>query len=349
MNIIFSATRQWNPGDEFILRGCLRALALAGFDVNPVLFNRHPQIRRTNGIAALDRWLPRRNKSLFMDNSVKDMTDIAFADAVVFAGSPEWRGRRLRPLYAKLRASGRPALFLGIGTNKPFAFDAMHFSDDERAVLRASPLIACRDARTVQGLAPLPVHQLTCPAFLSVGCEAVHARVRRVALIFGSDTAIRQNNISPATFAFLGELYAALLARHGADIEFEFVAHYIDELPHFVRSAFAGWPLRYSYDSRDYADIYARYDLVVGHRVHGVGIAASQGIPGICITHDLRGETARGFGAELLAAGAPLEQGLRLFDEVRDSLEARSAGLIAHKREIESTYVDLLRGALRRA
>src|SRR3954462_11648347 len=103
MNVLFSATRQWNPGDEFILFGSVNALRSAGLDVNPILFNRNPQIRR---MRPLFRWMRQLDDAMFggralpfLDNSFKNTTDASIVDLVVFAGSPEWRGRRLAPLY----------------------------------------------------------------------------------------------------------------------------------------------------------------------------------------------------------------------------------------------------------
>ncbi|WP_366515620.1 hypothetical protein [Solimonas marina] len=92
--------------------------------------------------------------------------------------------------------------------------------------------------------------------------------------------------------------------------------------------------------------MYSRYDLVVGHRVHGIGIAASQGIPGICVVHDLRGETARGFGAQLLQAGTPIDEALRLFDAVGTRHAALSGDIVEHKRQVEAIYTSLLQKSL---
>ncbi|MBZ8143714.1 hypothetical protein CLD22_28350, partial [Rubrivivax gelatinosus] len=159
-NILFSTTRQWNPGDEFILMGCLNALRAAGLDFNPVIFNRNPQIRRAKRIdpvALLQRAFGEGRRQAFLDNSFKDSMSLDWIDLVVFAGSPEWRGRRLAPLYDAIARAGTPTAFLGLGTVKPFRFDHEHFSEAETTVLKAARLIACRDPLTTASLAPLPV------------------------------------------------------------------------------------------------------------------------------------------------------------------------------------------------
>ena len=347
-NVVFSATRQWNPGDEFILFGCINALRAAGLDFNPVVFNRNPQTRRTRM-----RWLSRVDRALFggklapfLDNSLKDDTDPAIVDLVVFAGSPEWHGRRLAPLYELIAARKTPSIFLGIGSANDFTFDSRFFTATEMQVLREARLIACREERTAAALAPVNARHIPCPALLSCTHETQRRDVKRVGLIFGSDRAVRHNRVSPETFAYMTALYRRLRADTGREVEFELVAHYVDELPH-ARLAFPEAAVRYSFDAADYRDIYARYDLVIGHRVHGVGIAASQGVPGMCIAHDKRGGTARGFQAEMVSVGQPIDEVVALFKRMCAEVGERSARVIAHKRAVAAQYQQVLAAALK--
>ena len=67
MNIVFSTTRQWNPGDEFILLGCINLLKKQLGEFNPIIFNRNPQIRRHRKfdlITALDDLLGKGGTAL---------------------------------------------------------------------------------------------------------------------------------------------------------------------------------------------------------------------------------------------------------------------------------------------
>lgn len=349
MNIVFSTTRQWNPGDEFILLGCMRALRLAGLEFNPVIFNRNPQVRRTRRV---NRWLQGLDRALggrfapFLDNSLKDDTDFGCVDLVVFAGSPEWRGLRLAPLYRQIVRHGTPTIFLGLGTNRPFEFSREHFTADEMATLRAAKLVTCRDSTTTAALAPVGARHLTCPALLCCDEEATRQAARRVGLIYGSDRAAAHNRVSSDTARYLDSLYRQLVARHGARLEFELVAHYIDEVP-LARTAWgAALPLRYHYDAIAYRALYGRYDLVVGHRIHGVGMSASQGIPGVCVAHDRRGETARGFLAKMVAPEDGVDAALLAFERVETELAARSEQLVSHKRAVEAAYAQALREVL---
>ncbi|MCL2390718.1 MAG: polysaccharide pyruvyl transferase family protein, partial [Endomicrobia bacterium] len=112
-NILFSTTRQWNPGDEFILLGCINLLKELYPGFNPVIYNRNPAIRQekySNLNFFRNTFWERvscKSKGLsdaflrmgFFDNSFKDNTDASFLDLAVFAGSPEWYGYRNAKLY----------------------------------------------------------------------------------------------------------------------------------------------------------------------------------------------------------------------------------------------------------
>ncbi|HKS07667.1 MAG TPA: polysaccharide pyruvyl transferase family protein [Gemmatimonadaceae bacterium] len=348
LNVVFSATRQWNPGDEFIAFGCMNALRAAGLEFNPIVFNRNPQTRRTRmwWLSKLDSAVFGGKLAPFLDNSFKDDTDPAIVDLVVFAGSPEWHGRRLAPLYELIAARKIPTIFLGIGSANDFTLDATYFTETEMQVLRDARLIACREERTALALKPVNARHITCPALLSCTSETQRRDVKRVGLIFGSDRAVKHNRVSADTFAYMTSLYRRLREQIGREVEFELVAHYIDELSH-ARLTFADMGLRYSFDAADYREIYSRYDIVIGHRVHGIGIAASQGIPGICIAHDKRGGTALGFKAEMVTVGQPVDDVVALFKKMRAEIAQRSEKIIAHKRAVAGQYQDALVPVLR--
>ena len=50
LNVVYSATRQWNCGDEFILFGCRNLLEKVLGGHNPIIYNRNPDIRRLSRI-----------------------------------------------------------------------------------------------------------------------------------------------------------------------------------------------------------------------------------------------------------------------------------------------------------
>lgn len=129
-NIIYNTTRQWNCGDEFILRGCINIMESVVGPHNPIIYNRNPDVRPANGseIFYRNEKLPLNyedgnQKKLgalyrygFNDNSVKFNSDLSFVDYAVFAGSPEWTSSRCDNFYYHIIKNQIPAIFLGIGS-----------------------------------------------------------------------------------------------------------------------------------------------------------------------------------------------------------------------------------------
>lgn len=345
MNIVFSTTRQWNPGDEFILLGCINLLKKQLGEFNSIIFNRNPQIRRHRKfdiITALDDLVGKDLAEKFQDNSVKNRLPMDYADMVVFAGSPEWRGLKMRKLYAFVRELKLPSLFLGIGTGGAFKFTDEHFSKDEQEVLRKAKLIAVRDGNTAAGLAPLTSHHLPCPALFSSKTSRPVTEVKRICLGYSTNNGVQK--VANETYEWLTSVYNHIVDQMGARYQIDFVAHYIDEL-HDFQQDFPGRRIRYSYDSKDYLDIYNEYDLVIGPRVHGIGLCASQGTPGILIGHDERAYTAEGFKSPVITAKDSLESVMMLVQDRIDNIEKYSRELIEHKEKTEQRYLTLLKEA----
>jgi len=114
LNIGFSTTRQWNPGDEFILFGVRHILDEMKISYNPIIYNRNPsvrptvdQARRQSGVNSPSLLGDGENKTSindrlqepFFDNSMKPEVDYSFIDWIIFAGTPEWGTSRLSDLY----------------------------------------------------------------------------------------------------------------------------------------------------------------------------------------------------------------------------------------------------------
>lgn len=350
MNIVFSATRQWNPGDEFILMGSINLIKKHISDFNPILYNRNPQIRRSRHfdfIKIIDGLLGKNVLEKFLDNSVKEYNPMDYADLVVFAGSPEWRGKRTIKLYRSIVEYQIPTLFLGIGLGAggQFSFTDQYFSKDEQYVFNHAKLITARDRYASENLQPLSVHQLPCPALFSSTQEKTVKQVKKVGLIYSTNKAANGNKISTDTYHYMMKMYQQLLEKFGEYYEFEFIAHYIDELSEF-KNDFSDSRLHYSYDSKDYLDIYNQFDLVIGCRVHGIGISASMGIPGMMIAHDNRSDTVQGFCAELIKVGDDFSKIIGTFNKMVAGIESYSLSLQKHKMETAKKYFSLLQNCL---
>ncbi len=360
-NILFSTTRQWNPGDEFVLRGCINLLRIMYGDFNPVIFNRSPEVRQEyshlNILRKLNlhKFLSASRTLVFIDsfirmiswdNSFKDHTNGEFLDLAVFAGTPEWTGSRLTRMYEIIDEFDLPTVFLGIGNTPEFTMGKLTgiFSK----TLRNAGLVTARDKEAAEKLRQVNAHYLPCPALLAaLGHEERHIEtVNRIGLIFGHYGCIEHNNIAEDTYRFIEKLYDRIIGEWQHTYDVELVCHYIDELPQ-ARRAFPQLEVRYSYDSRDYFDIYRNYDFLVGPRIHGIGIGASMGIPGIAIRHDFRGDAADGFLADKLEVGTDLEAAMGIIKRNIRSAANKSRLLLEHKRNTQRQYIVLLSEALR--
>lgn len=353
-NILISATRQWNPGDEFIMFGVENIIKEMIGPFNPILYNRSPEVR--NG-RKYNQYFKTKNKALriekmhllrlfkggFRDNSFKNGTDESIIDCVVFAGSPEWYGYRVKSLYEIVKRRKLPCAFLGIGMG-----DSRDFNKLEKLyyeVLDKADVISTRDHQTLEYVSKYGAKYVTCPAFLSAPYNKKVEKVQKVALIYATNKTVFGNNVSKETHDYLIGLYKELAKIYDVTL----VCHYIDEIEE-ARKELPEFDIRYSYDAKDYIDIYNEFDMVVGGRVHGIGICGSLGIPGVMISHDVRSETVRGFKAEVInyKEDASYENAIKIIRKVENEIEERSKILIEHKENVKKEYIELLRPMLER-
>ena len=162
-NVVFSSTRQWNPGDEFIQFGCQNLMSnLINF--NSILFNRNPQIRGsydTNhpflnanhshkfNTSFINSLIGKYIKLNFWDNSFKNNGRYGI-DYCVISGSPEWSGSRLKPLFKFIEKNKIPTFFLGLGGNKNL--DESSLSRLDWRTLKSARFISTRDSSAQQTL-----------------------------------------------------------------------------------------------------------------------------------------------------------------------------------------------------
>lgn len=356
-NILISTTRQWNPGDEFIMHGVLNAINCAfGNCLNPIIFNRNPDVRgggkwrsKTRNAEWTYRWEKKyfRGKGILTelfrlghwDNSFKDDMDPNCIDVAIFAGSPEWFSRRLSSMYRAIDIANIPTVFLGLG-----AGDQTDFSSTMpivKHVLEKARLITCRDRATTTLLESFGAKFLPCPALLSTKTNRHVTEVKRIGLIYATDHTVLGNHVSPQMHKYILGLYAYLASKYDVAL----VCHYVDEIE-LAQKDFPGMDVFYSYDSKDYAEIYNHFDLVIGGRVHGIGMCASLGIPGIMIKHDTRSDTTDGFLADYVQIGMSYESVDNIIQANIQNISNQSLKLIEHKANVMNQYVRLLRNVL---
>ncbi|HJO68176.1 MAG TPA: polysaccharide pyruvyl transferase family protein [Rhodospirillales bacterium] len=353
--MLFSTTRMYNPGDDFVLFGIRRLLEASLGSFVPVVHNRNPALHALRGLAAASAGrtdpaalgMAELHRAIegtvpAYDNSWHAGFDMDAVDLAVFAGTPEWAGTVTAPLADALLTAGTPTLYLGLGAFE--GVGAMGYAEipkRDRRLLEGALLVTVRDEACAALLAPLSPALLPCPSLFAAPQPRPRARVRRIALSMQGVGERNPQRIERETFAYAEALFVALAER----FECTLVCHYIDEIAE-LRAAFGdGFPISYAYDAAEYLEIYDGFDVTVTTRVHGAGLAASLGIPGFLIGHSARAATAEGFCATILD---PNEWSVdAALDLIASYDAAASKALIAHKEAAREATLGHLRPALR--
>jgi hypothetical protein len=271
MNILFTTTKQWNVGDEIILKGTRNLLTSKIGPHTYIPWNRHPSIRPGNS---------------FRDNSFDELRhSFAAVDYTIFAGSPEWSGPRLEPLFQLLKTSGKRCSFIGIGSSS----HSFHSSPALLQVLRDhTDAVTCRDQCTydmLRGIVdPFRLFLLPCPSTFFSGTIQQRDDIKVIGLNYQA-TATTWHNITEPEHTYMLNLFKEI-SKH---FDVRIICNYIDDLiaasQYFPRNL-----LRYSPDRSDFQDFYQEVDAVIGTRVHGCMGALSNGLPSWLINfpRDLR-------------------------------------------------------------
>lgn len=346
-NILFLTTRQWNPGDEFILRGTRNIVQTILPTFNSVIFNRHPEIhpnakfanplrRFQSTIKGHTYWGP------FLRVGAKDNSFIAQADdtnifsLLVVAGSPGWENPASNSLYRYALSHSLPALFLGIGTPyEDFSYNKLPCEAQE--LLKSALAITTRDSRLSKALECVGAKHLPCPALFCATTERHVEKVATLGFAIGHPSTYVQG-ISRDVYNYVVSALQQLKARYKIKI----LCHFYEELPGLQEHLGNECEVFYSYNSDEYFEVLASCDLVVGTRVHAIGAASSLGIPGVFVAHDQRADTVKGFLADMADPSGSPQELLCLIDQAICDISERSKKLAQHKRDTLKRYQELL-------
>lgn len=347
--VLYSTTRQYNPGDEFILFGVMNLLENIGIQQNPVIYNRNQEINQPlsylnplRRIKSQSKWIKVLGSFLRIsqvDNSFKDIHNLDIYDMVVFAGSPEWASTRLNPLYNKLKDFEKPILYLGLGSFR----GNISVNKEKIQILKKSKLITYRNEELNDFFMDFhQARQLPCPALFSAKTFEHQLKKGKIAIVFGVSNASKGNHVSDQAMNKMIFAYKELTKK---GYEVEIVCHYIDEIS-FAKKLFPNSTIHYSYDAKDYEFIYRAFEYIVTSRVHAIGICASLSIPGTLIAHDGRASTVNGFLGHILNDN---EKNDIFIDEVLKRLsntDKLSSELKSHKLNIFNIYTKYLEESL---
>ena len=274
-NFVFSTTRQWNPGDEIILKGILNILEEMGIDFNPIIFNRNPDIRTGNG-AKIYRGVASEKdtsstliRSALWENSMKPWNSYNHVDAVFFAGTPEWQGWRTHELFLRVIENNIPSFFVGV--DGEYLYE--NYASD--SVVRNARYFSTRNEAMLPQIKEAGIDAIyrTCPSILSSKKEKNIDDVKCIGLIYrGKEGNVTHyNEWTEQDYHSQIEEYKRIIAKFGDRVNFVIICHFIDELELAINDFPEIDEIRYSFDSDDYFNIYSRCDLVIGSRIHGIG------------------------------------------------------------------------------
>jgi hypothetical protein len=328
-NILFSTTRQWNPGDEFILRGIRYLFSKSGYNYNTIIYNRHPSItpRREilKGRLRGHEFLPHYDNSFILN--YKDVIDY-----VIFAGTPEWYGgKRMDNLHQYIIDTELRCSFIGVGVPKD-----PHVTDNLRKILTdRTDLFIARDPNCYKHFSWVEnSYQLSCPALFSAPFNRLRGEIQRLGIVIQNTKTI--NHKIPN---FLADLLAKQYQILENKYEVHYIPHYIDDLIYARNKGLKN--IHYSAFSEDYAEIFDKCDFVISPRVHGCGMASSLGIPNILIPHDGRFSTALGFKSQIFNYETDILEKM-----IPASATTQSQELLTLKNDMESRYLELFKASL---
>lgn len=352
LNILFSTTRTWNCGDDFILTGVLRLLNKVGICYNPIIYNRNPviccnlaysgrsvkikdsdSVITTNLGHLLSQFLPAS------DNSWQSRHGLDKIDYCILAGTPEWVGKMVEPLTEALHNTHIPIAYLGIGIfeeHTQISFEQLPKCD--KHILQRAKIVTVRDKACQQFLKQHASAQLLpCPALFAAPRATKRKRLKTISISPQAYTKGARQPISEAIAQWMMQLIKLLQAKYDCAL----VLHYIDEVQ-LYQSLLPNIPIYYSYDPVDYLTYYDQFDLNITTRVHGAGVCASLGIPSFVINHSARSQTAEGFLSELININETTPAAcVAAIDQF--NISKRSRHLIQHKKKSMQQYLQLLR------
>ena len=345
-NVLYVTTRQWNPGDEFILAGVKAILRASGWAPKiEAIFNKSPQVagklsrqnpfrmKRANYSAGyLDSFV----QTAHFENSFGPANDINAFDAVVFCGSPGWFGGRLSGLYRQLSDYTGRVYYIGIGSSNR----DLKLSATEVAVLKRAEVVTCRDERLhteLEARYGVRTHLMTCPALLAAPHEVKVNALTKLGLVYTSAGTNRGQRVSTEHETLQNEIFHHLIAEYE---EVDIICNYYDEVDS-AASEFGAERVRYTSDARDYADLMSEYSFIVSSRVHGCGLASSLGVPNVLLGHDKRAETVRGFGSSVTTSLSEIRAQLSALGD-GDALGVESDRLLTLKRDLLDQYLQRL-------
>jgi len=312
--VLYSSTRQWNPGDEFVFYGVRRLINAVLGAHNCILFNRHPYI--------IERERPLVGTTTFFDNSW--MPGGPSPDYIVLSG-PEWNGSACRALYSLSEKKNVPLVMVGVGCRADIS------KAEARVLASQCVSIAARDHGAFESLSGFGAIKDACPGIFVSDIEIPKKHKKYLAISFQGPEYCCSPNINQ--YNLLKEIWHKLISEFRVTL----ICHtYVDFAA--AKKDFPDANIYYSSWSEDYLDAYKEFDIIVGTRLHAAALAVSFGIPAVLARIDKRAEAAVCFGIPPVSP----ENLIKTIESI--DVESESRRLIDLKRSKFKSHEDRLRG-----
>ncbi len=279
-HFIISGTTLWNPGDDFVRGGVIRALRSSFPDasLNFHFYN-----------FAEDQFPKSKFRGVGNEVGPSDLERMkGFVDGIIVAGLSA--GHEIKDLYRWILESGLEdrVYLIGAGYENPYC--AEHLAQEpEAAIFRKARLLIGRTERRPAMLGEGYRH-LPCPALLSVPeVKTLPANQRIERTGFSIQLPHEAGVTNQTCDAAFHQLAVEILLERARLGPVEVVVHHKSEYFYFAKLLEGtGIPVRYSSFVEDLHDIYRGFDLVVTTRLHASLYANGHGIPGIIINRSER-------------------------------------------------------------
>jgi len=237
----------WNPGDEFIRKGCLNLLReVLPSDTNYFFWDRNPDLLS----------MPKIVSNCYNSYNVEELKHI---NLVCILGSPDWYGSSYDNLFTFLLDNKIPLLAIGIGS----PFENISLDKDALEIYNNSNTFSI--ARDVNVAKYIPAKVLPCPAIF---CSDLHEIKTKDRLLITQTHSTKNQNTHPKIF---NNLYN----------------NWKNDVCVFYKQCYKDWISHkpyYSANPDDLIEYIQPYKHIVSTRLHGAIAALAQGCNAYIVT-----------------------------------------------------------------
>ena len=236
MKILASTSRLWNTGDDFILMGLKN---LFPSDTMWTIYNRNPD---TNSVVG-NEWNLNKKIDIF--------------DKVVIAGTPQWYGPSMKRLFEAIKENPKPVYFYGIGIGEAGLGE---LSPLDIETLKNAKVVITRGENCAKLLREKGISATanTCPALFAYPEEKFYYGLNedKFGCVMVCDWGWKkyQPEIIDKQMSLFKKLGGEIIVHHADELQFA--------CKHFEK-------VHYSYDPRDYEEIYSQFGSIISMRLHG--------------------------------------------------------------------------------